>query len=284
MNPIDLTNRLFNKSGNDAGPTSPLYHGTRVILGLYDLVASFKTNKCPHSCTFCSLPSMSKETDVSREQLIQQVDWLFQRYSSELEKLEQLTVRNEGSVLSARQFHPESLDYLIAQLGAMPRLKKLSLETRLEYVTGRRLQGIMESMGSGIELDLTVGFETQDEYILNTILGKNLNKDTFEKKVALLGRNGVSLTAYVMLKPAPRMSEQEGVEEAMKSIDYLSCLSRRHGTKLTIYLNPTYAAKGSKLAAEMESAGYLPPSIDSLSYAVAEAEKKGIRIYTDPVQ
>lgn len=284
MEPIDLTNQLFNKSGNNVDPTRPLYHGTRQILGLYDLAVSFKTNRCPHSCNFCAYSQLSREVSVSKDQLIEQIDWILNEYSRELGRLEQVSVRNEGSVLSAQQFHPEALGYLIAQAGRLPLLKKISLETRLEYATEDRLRELMASLSPGIELELAVGFETQDEYIRNTVLGKQLDRAIFEERVGLLSRQRVSLTAYIMLKPDPQMSEQEGIQEALKSADYLSELCRRSGTNLTIYVNPTFVAKGSALATAMESAGYQPPSIDSLNRVMAEAGKKGIRIYTDPAQ
>ncbi|MEK6960950.1 MAG: hypothetical protein AABX47_07300 [Nanoarchaeota archaeon] len=283
MDPIDLTNQLFNTSGNSVDPTKPLYHGTRQILGLYDLVVSFKTNRCSHSCNFCQYSMMSEETTVSKDQLIKQIEWMLTEYDSELRRLEQISVRNEGSVLNPRQFYPEALDYLITRVGDLPLLKKLHLETRLEYASEARLRELTGAIGPGIKLELAVGFETQDEHIRNTVLGKKLNLAIFEERVGLLGRQGVSLTAYVMLKPDPQMSEQEGIQEALKSVDYLADLCRRSETNLTIYVNPVFAAKGSKLAIEMELKGYTSPTRESINTVMAEANKKDIKIYTDPI-
>jgi len=155
------------------------------------------------------------------------------------------------------------------------------LETRLEYVTETRLKTLVKSIGSNRKLDLTVGFETQDEYILNEILGKRLNKKCFEEKVGLLGKYDVQLTAYIMLKPDPKMTERDGIDEALKSIDYLQSLSKRTDTKIIIYVNPTYASEGSKLAVKQKEVGYEPPLQESLDFVITEAKKRSITVYTD---
>jgi hypothetical protein len=148
-------------------------------------------------------------------------------------------------------------------------------------VTESLLVRIGKSLPEGTALDITTGFETQDERILNEVLGKRLSKAGFEKKVALLGRHGVGLTAYVMLKPDPKMTEHEGVHEAVMSAEYLHNLGKRTGTRIMVYVNPTYAAKGSVLAREMRRLHYHPPTRESLDLVVGMARKNGIAAHTD---
>jgi hypothetical protein len=127
---------------------------------------------------------------------------------------------------------------------------------------------------------VTIGFETLDENLRNNVLGKNLDRELFEEKIELLGKLGIRLTSYVMLKPGPTMTEEEGIKEAVETIKYLNRKCRETETDLVIYLNPTYIARGSPLAYVMKSNGYKPPKIQSIVKVIFETKHLGTPIYT----
>ena len=280
---MDLTHTSMEQNGDFTNPKLPLYHNTRTILGLYDLVVSFKTNPCTHNCNFCEASKRSKINRISDMELVAQVDFLFDHYANERLKIQRVTVRNESSVLDGRTFYYGVLREVIKYTCSMPNLKEVSLETRMEYVTKPRIERILEQLSPSVVLDITTGFETQDERILNMVLNKGLNRRTFEKSVQSLGQfsGRTKLTAYVMLKPDPSMTEEAGVEEAVKSVDYLQDLTQRAGVNLVVYVNPTYAAPGSRLFREMQRVKYQPPTKESLQRVMDYAKEKGVMAYTD---
>jgi radical SAM enzyme (TIGR01210 family) len=260
-------------------PTRPIYHGKRTFLGMKDLVVSFYTQRCPFGCSFCGLHSRSSPHPVDSKDIERQVDWLFDHYAGEIETFEQLSAGNEGSILDPKRFPIDAFDYLIQRANAVNSLKVLSLETRPEYITGARLKEIRRSSNADM-IDVTVGFETQDDELRNGVLKKHLDRRQFEETIVLLGRLGVRLTSYVMLKPGPTMTEEEGVHEAVGTMRYLADTCGKASTELVIYLNPTYVAEHSPLARAMKETGYRPPKIQSVVRTIIEAMNLDVPIYT----
>lgn len=257
----------------------PLYHGRRNFLGSEDLVVSFYTQKCQFDCSFCDLPSKSSKTPVDPRYVMQQIDWVFDRYGEELPILEQLSAGNEGSILDERRFPPEAFDYLVRSSNEIPNLKVLSLETRPEYVNGRKLGRILDA-SKAVIVDVTVGFETQDDVLRNDVLNKRIGRKYFEDMIRLLGRTGVRLTSYVLLKPGPVMTDEEGVAEAITTAQYLADVCGEAGTELVIYLNPMYVAVNSPLAKAMRGYDYKPPRIQDIVRVIIEIKKLGLPVYT----
>ena len=88
------------------------------------------------------------------------------------------------------------------------------------------------------------------------------------------------LTSYVLLKPGPTMTEDEGICEAIMTIEYLFEICQKYGTKLVVYLNPTYAAKGTPLAKTFLEHKYKHVRIQSVVKVIEETRDLKIPIYT----
>jgi radical SAM enzyme (TIGR01210 family) len=225
----------------------PIYLGKRTFLGLKDLVIAFYTDRCPFRCTYCNLPAKSHDGPLPTGWIKQQIDWSLEQYANELDSFQQLSVGNEGSILDRKRFPREAMMHLLRQAHSLSSLQVLSLETRPEYVSVATLREILDLTSASV-VDLTIGFETQDDHLRQAVLNKSITRKTFEAKVKLLGEMGVRLTSYVLLKPGPTMTEEQGIREAIFTIRYIAGLCHRHGTDFVIYLNPVYAARGTPLA------------------------------------
>lgn len=260
-------------------PAKPLYVGRRRFLGAPDLVISFYTTKCQFQCTYCALPTRSATGEVSAQQINAQIDHVFDGLADELGGFHQLSFGNEGSALDRRRFHRESLDHLLRRATSMDSLRVLSIETRPEYINRDYLQYVARTTHAP-KLDVTVGFETQDDYIRQTVLRKKISRRVMEERVALLGAMGVRLTSYVLIKPAPRMTEEHGVCEAVATMEYLREICDRHGTELMIYLTPTYIAEGSYLQRTSEPGDWTAPTIQSIFEVVVAGHRMGLPVYT----
>ena len=256
----------------------PIYTGKRQFLGRKDLVVSFYTKRCRYRrCSFCAIPSNSSDVPVSEEDINSQIDHVWNMFSSEISSFEQFSMGNEGSILDEITFPSGSLEYLIGKINSLDNSPVLSLETRAEFVSEDKLCRIKD-MFSG-DVDVTVGFETQDDYVRNSVLGKGLSKELFESKVELLSDFGVRLTGYVMLKPSPYMTEPEGLKEAVDTVTYLSDITKARGVDLIVYLIPTYIAKGTPLARQMADMDYKPPLMSSIRRVTQHAHQLGVPVY-----
>lgn len=259
--------------------TTPIYDGTRMFLGRRDLVISFYTRKCQFRCTFCALPQRSAADTVSRADLSAQIAGVFAAHRRELGGFRQLSFGNEGSALDPQRFHPESLRLLLDSAARlMPNLEVASVETRPEYISEARLADVKARL-PGVTVDMTVGFETQDDKIRLQTLNKKISRRLMEDRIALLGALGVRLTSYVMVKPAPGMSEDDGVSEASATIEYLAGQCARHGTELVVYLTPLYIAEGSELA-RTRGRDWTPPAIQSVLRVILAGHRLGVPVYT----
>ena len=257
----------------------PIYSGIRKFFGLKDLVVSFYTQKCRFNCTFCSLPSNSSAVPVPIENINQQIDWVFNKYKDDLASIQQFSCGNEGSILDNERFYPESLDYLLIRCQEMTNLQVISLETRPEYITKKILENVLQKSASK-KVDVTIGLETQDDQLRRQVLNKQFSKEMVEEKIKILGKCGVRLTSYVMVKPGPYMTEAEGIQEALATVEYLCQQCSRANVELIIYLNPTYNAEGSNFEQIVKENGYTPPKIQSVFNIITEAQRWAVPIYT----
>jgi len=256
----------------------PIYQGTRGFLGLRDLVVSFYTRKCQFECSYCALPLQSSAEPVAADQINTQIDWILGEYRGQLGQFQQFCFGNEGSVLDPQRFHRPSLEYLLERTAELPRLEVLSLETRPEYINPARLLDVRARTRAPL-IDLTVGFETQDDSIRMGVLRKKTSRRLMEERIRMIGELGMRLTSYVMIKPAPRMSEEHGVREAVATIEYLAEVCARYGAGFVAYLTPTYIAEGSLLARTTEPGDWTPPTIQSVYRVAASAWRMGVPTY-----
>jgi hypothetical protein len=256
-----------------------IYDGARMFLGRKDLVVSFYTEKCQFQCAYCALPMRSANEPVSVDDLNAQIEATFDKYRDELASFQQLSFGNEGSALDRARFFPASLDLLLERTRAMTSLEVLSIETRPEYVEDQVLADIVAHTHARV-VDVTIGFETQDDRIRREVLRKSISRRQLDDRLAILGRQGVRLTSYVMVKPAPNMTEDDGVREALATIEYLVDRCAHHRTDLVVYLTPSYIADGSSLHRTTRREDYLPPTIQSIFRVIVLGRRFGVPIYT----
>jgi uncharacterized Fe-S cluster-containing MiaB family protein len=64
-----------------------------------------------------------------------------------------------------------------------------------------------------------------------------------------------------------------------RAIDYLSGLTRQHGVRINLHLNPTYVAFGTLLERKFRQGEYSPPRLRDVARAALHAEAKPISIF-----
>ncbi len=258
---------------------SPIYVGKRTFLGLHDLVVSLYTERCQFQCSYCNLPESSHPGPMKTDVIIKQIDQIMEDHKESLPSFGQFSVGNEGSILDLQKFPRTAFDHLMDQTQKLPNLKVLSLESRPEYIRASLIRDV-RTRTRVPKIDITIGFETQDDHLREVILKKTIRRKVLEERIRLLGDLGVRLTSYVLLKPGPTMSEQEGIDEALHTIRYLHHQCQYAGTELVIYLNPVYAALGTPLAQQFLLHRYQPPQIQSVIKIIALTRDLNVPIYT----
>ena len=196
-----------------------------------------------------------------------------------LSVVDRVTLSNEGSVLDQGTLGGEALQEIVAAIGMMRQVRRIELETRLEFVQPDVLRRLQEAAPRAT-LGILTGFETRDQRIRDEILRKREPMPMFLAGLDNVQRAGLALTAYVLFKPDPQMSDQDACDEAGRTIEYLAAECMQRKIDLTIRLNPMYRAVGSRWARQADLLpGYAPPKLTDVMRVAEEAAADGVQVY-----
>jgi len=294
-----------NRKGNpDHNPREPIFYWYQQTPVGQELYLVLYTRPCEWArCSFCTLPSESSPFDVTGEDIhLQAQSALDALTAKQLHEVRRLFLSNNGSILNTRTMPSDALlDILQLAHERFPNLAMVCLETRLETVTAPKtllLQRCLtdwhrryRSIGPGIRqatdpavLQISAGYETQDPYLRNAILWKGYSEDKVQEFFAMIAdiqrQSGqtVALDEYVMLKPALGLTDEEAVAEAFETICHLDCLGRYFGVRVSVRLNPTFAAVGSELFLQFTHGHYRPPSLREVFQVIERCHEHGVRL------
>ncbi len=237
-------------------------------------------------CLGCNLPSISSPEHISFRSLMAQVDHLFAdpAVSSRRRQITKIILSNNGSMLDEETFSSTALIYLVAKCNLeLPNLRTMTLETRTEYVDLAELEFLARALKEGetpTTLELAVGFEAFDDEIRNQHFLKGMTLGRFEEFLAKIAPFGFRLKTYFMQKCVPGMTDEAAVRDIQNAIDYLSSKAERHKLPINMHLNPTYAARGTKLAEALAAGTYAPPQLrEDVARAALHSKGKRISIF-----
>ena len=256
------------------------------------LFVVFYTQACRWSrCLGCCLPSACSQFPVMYRDILKQIDFVFNdpEVRGRQQNIRKLIVSNNGSVLDQATFSSTALIYLVLQSNLhFPNLSVFSIETRVEYVEVEELEFLARVLGEGdtpTELELAVGFEAFDDHIRNGVMKKGLSTQVYERFVASTVKYRFRLKCYLMQKPVPGMTDEEGVKDVHDAIDYFSRLSGGETTAgkphvhIGIHVNPTYAAKGTLLEKAFLDGTYTPPTLRDVARATLHAKDRPLSVF-----
>lgn len=246
----------------------------------------FYTQTCRWAkCLGCNLPSKMSQYHVSFDNIMKQIDFIFDFLLSPQQKqeLRKIIISNNGSVLDEETFSTTALMYFLAKMNIhCPNIEVLAMETRAEYVDMEELEVLARAIREGqtpTTLELTMGFEAFDDSIRNDHFYKGLSLDVFEKTAQMVAKHNFKLKAYFMLKPVPGMSEEEAITDVKNGINYLDQIAQKYNLDINMHLNPTYVARGTALEEKFHKGEYTPPLLESLRQAVLAARDTRISVF-----
>jgi archaeosine synthase beta-subunit len=244
-----------------------------------DLLVILNTKRCRYQCAFCQLPAKSSRVWIPGEDVVAQVRYVLDEVKHALSIVDRVTLSNEGSVLDAKTLDPKALGQILDAVNEMRRVKRVVLETRLEFADPSRLAALQERLQRA-SLDILTGFETVDEDLREGVLGKREPLHGFRAGLDRLAAIGLDLTAYVLFKPAPDMTDQEAYAEARRSIEFLRDECGERGIGLTVRLNPMYLAEESAWAQRAAALpDYAPPRLSDCLRLAEEMAADGVPVY-----
>jgi Cu2+-exporting ATPase len=267
---IHNQNYLLN-SANKTPLYQGLYHGPEGK----ELTVSLKTKPCRFNCTMCAW-KQKLFADITENDILDQIKSVISNYSHRIPEVKQFSFGNEGSLFDKKTIRFETVLQITEIIQRL--FPRISFETRAQFLTQDIVDNLKHISGN-THIEFTVGFETKDNDIRQKILKKGIPLKLFERKLALLKNNNVSVRIYVMLKSSPFMSEYEGVEECVKTIEYLNGLWNLENDPLTIHLNPIFIIRGSKFESMAIEQKYTAPKLWSIAEVLNRVKHFPLKIH-----
>jgi archaeosine synthase beta-subunit len=212
-----------------------------------DVSTLFLTNReCPFRCLMCDLWKHTTDQRVPDGAIAAQVEWGL----AQLPPARHLKLYNAGNFFDAQAIPP----------GDLPRLTDLlsPFETAIiechPLLVGKRCLDFQERLRPALQV--AMGLETIHPEVLPR-LNKRMTLADFEQATRFLGRHGIDVRAFLLLRP-PFLSEKEGIHWAIRSIEY----AFDHGVECCVVI-PTRAGNGA-MEQLQEQGLFCPPGLEAL--------------------
>jgi radical SAM enzyme (TIGR01210 family) len=247
------------------------YLGDGLFVVLYTPKCRYKLEK--GGCASCSLPTLSsKNKQVIKEDIINQINYVFENISPrEKEKIREMIISNNGSILDFKTMNYEALKYFIKKsVKELEYLKQIVFETRIDnYSDFTKMNDLVElknKIKPEIEYEIAIGFEIFDDYLRNNYYKKGIDKKILEENLKKLSNLDINLRIYMMYKAVPDkfMDTDKAVEDINNAAEYFSNLSEKYNINIILHITPTYLSKGTKLYKDYEKGLYIPVNLKDI--------------------
>lgn len=235
------------------------HYGIGLFIVLYSL-------KCRYAkCIGCSLHELSSPENLNTQmEIYKQIDYVIEEISNEEKKMvNEIILSNNGNMMDSATMPTLSLLYIIDKcITHFPGLKKVILESRLEYINEAKLDNLQETINNkGIELEIAFGLEIFDDFYRNNFYKKGIKIETLEKMMEVFTNYNLSVRVYMMFKACAQMNLEESIIDINQAANYLSQIASKRNIKIILHISPTYVAKGSQLETLYHLGQYKPPDL-----------------------
>jgi radical SAM enzyme (TIGR01210 family) len=215
--------------------------------GIEEVAAIFITNKeCPFHCIYCDLWKNTTEDRVSQGAVASQVEWAL----GQMPPAPHVKLYNSGNFFDDQAVSRADRSRIAGLLAGR---RTVIVECHPKLVD-RRCAEFAEELTP--ELQVAMGLETVDPEVLPR-LNKRMTLEHFSRATEFLLGHGIAVRAFIMLR-TPFQTEGDGVEWAMRSIDFASSI----GVECCSVI-PARAGNGAMESLQRQG-HFHPPSLKSM--------------------
>ncbi|NQV28208.1 MAG: radical SAM protein [Rhodopirellula sp.] len=202
----------WNSPGIDR-PYEFLVEPERGADGAIENVATiFLTNReCPFRCLMCDLWKNTTVESVPVGAIPQQIDYALER----LPAAQHVKLYNSGNFFDTKAIPKDDWRAIVDRVRGF---KSVIVENHPKLCGDGCLEFRDLLAAHGVELEIALGLETVHPEVLPR-LNKQMTRDDFSQAVTRLRGAGIRLRTFILLRP-PFLTEEEGVEWAMRSIEF----------------------------------------------------------------
>lgn len=212
-----------------------------------------------HSCTMCGYFVDVLPKKLTAANLVEQ--WRRADATRNGETLAK--IYTGGNFLDDHEVFPEAREAILRS--AAPRYRKVTVETRPEYITRERVGPLVELLAEhDSKLELAIGLESSSDVVCEQAINKGYGFDAFVQGSRVAHEAGALVKAYLLLKP-PFLTEDEAVEDMVSSIRDAA----PHADTLSV--NPTNVQSFTLVDRMFRRREYRPPWL----WSVVEVLRRG---------
>jgi len=259
--------------------------GYRLQMGMRNIGCSYRRNsKWQLGCYMCGYyAKVAFGVKPTALQLVRQFEKTINKLESESTlKYDVIEFVNDGSFLNEEEVPFATQRKIFKKIATKSEIKRVLIETRPEFLTENKISQLFDILRSDQKLEIGIGLETVDEFILNFSINKGYGVEEFENTIGIIEKykNRCNVLAYALVKP-PYLTEKEALEDSIKTGKYIKELNKRFGVKIVIKYEPAVVAEGtlSEILYEEKNKNrgrnYTPPSYWTIVEIIARMEVEG---------
>lgn len=214
-------------------------------------------------CSMCGYFNDSIWKKISDRDILSQIEYAMKNYSDQ----PFIKIFTSGSFLDdieiSKKLRKDILNILYKKC------EKVSVESRPEFITDKKLSEIKEISGSKI-FEIGIGLETVDDYIREHFINKGFTFKDYKKAANVVKKHGFNLKTYVLIKP-PFLTEKQSIDDAVKTVDKIKEITD------VISLNPCNVQRNTVVEYLWNRKEYRPPWL----FSIVEILKQSSKITSD---
>jgi radical SAM enzyme (TIGR01210 family) len=214
-------------------------------------------------CSMCGYFNDSVWKKISDEEILSQINYAMSNYSDQ----HFIKIFTSGSFLDDAEISAKLRKNILKIL--FDKCEKVSVESRPEYITDKRLSEIKEIVGSK-SFEIGIGLETANDYIRENFINKGFTFNDYKKAANIVKKHGFYLKTYVLIKP-PFLTEKQSIEDAVKTIDKIKDVTD------VISFNPCNVQRNTYVEYLWKKREYRPPWL----FSIVEILKQSKEITND---
>lgn len=244
--------------------------------GTNRLMIVIKTKGCTYAhntggCTVCGFINHA-EANINGSEMLNQLDYTIN--SIDLSKVKEIDILTLGSFLNDSEVGMDTRLEIMRRLSKISHLRRVSIESRSEYVTVEKIKMLKDTLGKDKILEFAIGLESANDYLRNKVIKKGLTKRAFENTIAKVKEADVNFLSYLLIKP-PHISEREAIDDAVQSAVYVFETAHKYGVSARVAFEPVFVCENTYLENLYLEAKYRLLNLWSVVEVVKQAHQYG---------
>jgi len=207
-------------------------------------------------CSMCGYNEKASDRSITGADILSQFNAGWKSFDNQ----SIVKVYTSGSFIDESEVPTDVRDEILSRVNACG--AKMLFESRPEYVKPESME---ECIKICPDIEVALGLESANDQILSKSINKGFTFGDYERAAKTALNTGATVRTYLLLKP-PFLTEQEAIDDALRSISKAAPLSR------VVTLNPINVQRKTKLERMWKGWAYRPPWLWSVVEVLIRAE------------